>query len=220
MFSDVKILIVDDHDLVRMGLMKILQDIDGFTVVGQASSGEAALTSARTLCPDIVLMDLKMPGIGGIEATRRLVMANANIKVIAVTACEDELYVTRLLQAGAVAYLTKRAQPDEVVRVVKMVVAGRSYISQEIAQRLALKNSGGTRERGSPFEQLTGRELQIAIMIVNGAKVYTIADKLNISTKTVNSYRYRIFDKFTIKSDVELVHLALKHKLFDPDVLP
>ncbi len=217
--NPVKIIIVDDHDLMRMGLVRILNDVDGFTVVGEAGSGEEAIKMARELSPDIILMDVKMPGIGGVEATKRLVAVNSNIKVMAVTSCEDELYPSRLLQAGAVAYLTKRTQPDEVIKAVKMVMAGKSYVSQEIAQQLAIKNTGGTKDSGSPFDQLSERELQIAMMTVRGEKPTSIAETLNISAKTINSYRYRIFEKFDISSDVELVHFAIKHKVFDIDTL-
>jgi DNA-binding NarL/FixJ family response regulator len=219
MIKDVAILIVDDHDLMRMGLSKILDDVDGFSVVGQASSGEEAVTLARTLMPDIVLMDVKMPGIGGVEATRRLMTANENLKVMAVTSVEDELYPSRLMQAGAAAYVTKKTQPDEMIRAINTVMSGKPYVSQEIAQQLALKNSGLTPNNDGLFEQLSDRELQIAMMTIRGEKPATIAEKLNISTKTINSYRYRIFEKFNISSDVELVHLAIKHKVFDVDTL-
>jgi two-component system invasion response regulator UvrY len=219
MINDIKILVVDDHDLMRMGLTRILTDVDGFTIVGEASSGEDALKMARKLSPDIVLMDVKMPGIGGVEATRRLVAVNENLKVIAVTSCEDELYPSRLFKAGATANITNRAQPEEVIKAVKIVMSGKSYVSQEIAQQLALKNTVSSSEAGSPFEELSERELQISMMIVRGEKAMAIADQLNISSKTINSYRYRIFDKFDISSDVELVHMAIKHKVFDVDTL-
>ncbi|MGH1441116.1 MAG: response regulator [Cellvibrionaceae bacterium] len=217
--NTVKILIVDDHDLMRMGLSRMLADVDGFSVVGEASSGEEALSLCRSLSPDLILMDVKMPGIGGVEATRRLLAVNENAKVMAVTSCEDDLYPSRLLQAGASAYITKKTQPDEVIKAIKMVMSGRSYVSHEIAQQLALKNTGMPNDTESPFEQLSERELQIAMMIVRGEKPIAIAEKLNISSKTINSYRYRVFEKFDINSDVELVHLAIKHKVFDVDTL-
>lgn len=217
--STVKILIVDDHDLMRMGLSRMLNDVDGFSVVGEASSGEDALKMCRELQPDLILMDVKMPGIGGVEATRRLLAVNDKAKVMAVTSCEDDLYPSRLLQAGASAYITKRTQPEEVIKAIKMVMSGRSYVSHEIAQQLALKNTSSRQDDSSPFEQLSERELQIATMIIRGEKPVTIAEKLNITSKTINSYRYRIFEKFDINSDVELVHLAIKHKIFDIDTL-
>lgn len=217
--DDVNILIVDDHDLMRMGLSRILQDVEGFSVVGQAKSGEEALRMSRELTPDIILMDVKMPGIGGVEATRRLVAVNKKIKVMAVTSVEDNLYPSRLLQAGASAYITKKTPPEEVIKAIKMVMSGRSYVSHEIAQQMALKGSTTNDDEDSPFEELSERELQIAMMIIRGDKPVAIAEKLNIASKTINSYRYRIFDKFDISSDVELVHLAIKHKVFDVETL-
>lgn len=217
--TPIKLLIADDHDLVRMGLAGILDAEEAFTVVGQASSGEEAIQMARQLSPDVVLMDIKMPGIGGVEATQRLTNLNENMKVIAVSSCEDELYPSRLMQAGASAYLTKKTQPKEVVTAIHSVLAGKPYVSQEIAQQLALKNTHYAKDHESPFQELSDRELQIAMMIIQGVKAPTIAKKLNLTSKTVNSYRYRIFEKLDISNDVELVHFAIKHKLFDVDTL-
>ncbi len=215
----IKILVVDDHDLMRTGLVRILNDIDEFSVLGEAESGEQAIRLSRELKPDVVLMDVKMPGIGGVESTKRILAQDEHVKIIAVTSCEDDIYPSRLLQAGAFAYLTKKADPAEVIKAIKIVVSGKPYFSQEIAQQLALKNINPANQSDSPFEQLSERELQIAMMIVRGEKAPEIAEKLNISAKTINSYRYRIFEKFSITNDVELVHFAIKHKAFDIDTL-
>ena len=204
---------------MRMGLVRILNDVDGFTVVGEGGSGEDAIKLAAKLSPDVVLMDVKMPGMGGIEATKRLKSLNQRLKIIALTSCDDELYPSRLLEVGAAAYLTKKSQPDEMIRAIKLVMVGKSYVSQEIAQQLALKNTGITDHNHAPFEQLSERELQIAMMTIRGEKPSDIAKQLNISSKTINSYRYRIFEKFEISSDVELVHFAIKHNMFDVDTL-
>ena len=217
--TTIKLLVVDDHDLMRTCLVRILDEIENFSVVGDANSGEEAISLSRTLEPHVVLMDVKMPGIGGVEATRRILAHNNAIKIIAITSCEDDVYPSRLLQAGALAYLTKRTEPSEVIKAIKMVVAGKPYFSQEIAQQLALKNTGLWHENNSPFDQLSQRELQIAMMTIKGEKPVAIAEILNISAKTINSYRYRIFEKFNISNDVELVHFAIKHKVFDVDVL-
>jgi len=217
--TTIKLLVVDDHDLMRTCLVRILDDIENFSVVGEANSGEEAISLSRTLEPHVVLMDVKMPGIGGVEATKRILAHNNQIKIIAVTSCEDDVYPSRLLQAGAFAYLTKRTEPAEVIKAIKMVVVGKPYFSQEIAQQLALKNTGLWHETHSPFDQLSQRELQIAMMTVKGEKPVAIAEILNISAKTINSYRYRIFEKFNISNDVELVHFAIKHKVFDVDIL-
>lgn len=215
----IKVFVVDDHDLVRTGITRMLADINGLSVVGEAASGEEALRDIRELNPDVVLMDAKMPGIGGLEATRKLLRQNADVKVIAVTVCGDEPFPSRFLQAGASGYLTKGAAIDEMVKAIRLVHSGQRYISPEVAQALALKpfvNDG----EGSPFDQLSERELQIAMMIVNCQKVQEISDKLFLSPKTVNSYRYRVFDKLGINSDVELTLLAIRHGMVDAEASP
>jgi two-component system invasion response regulator UvrY len=215
-YSVIKVLVVDDHDLVRMGITRMLNDISGIKVVGEAASGEDALRLARELNPQVVLMDVKMPGIGGLEATRKLLRQDPDIRVVAVTVCDEEPFPSRLLKAGAAGYLTKGAALDEMVKAIRTVAAGQRYISPEIAQQLALKNLDD--EKGSPFELLSEREMQITMMIVNCQKVQEISDRLFLSPKTVNSYRYRIFEKLGIDSDVELTLLAVRHGLLSADL--
>lgn len=210
----IRVLVVDDHDLVRTGITRMLADIDGLQVVGEACTGEEALLKVRELKPDVVLMDVKMPGIGGLEATRKLMRSHPDIKVVAVTVCEDEPFPTRLLQAGAAGYLTKGAALDEMVQTIRLVFAGQRYIDPQIAQQLALK-SFQPQNSGSPFDLLSEREIQIALMIANCHKVQSISDKLCLSPKTVNTYRYRIFEKLSITSDVELALLAVRHGMVD-----
>jgi two-component system, NarL family, invasion response regulator UvrY len=208
----IRVLVVDDHDLVRTGITRMLADIDGLQVVGEADSGEMALKMARELKPDVVLMDVKMPGIGGLEATRKLLRSQPDTKVVAVTVCEEDPFPTRLLQAGAAGYLTKGAGLDEMVQAIRLAFAGQRYISPQIAQQLALKSF---QPQGSPFDALSEREIQIALMIVGCQKVQIISDKLCLSPKTVNTYRYRIFEKLSVTSDVELTLLAVRHGMVD-----
>jgi DNA-binding NarL/FixJ family response regulator len=215
-YSVIKVLVVDDHDLVRMGITRMLTDISGIKVVGEAASGEEALRLARELTPRVVLMDVKMPGIGGLEATRKLIRQDPDVRVVAVTACDEEPFPSRLLKAGAAGYLTKGAALDEMVKAIRAVASGQRYISPEIAQQLALKNLED--EKSSPFEVLSEREMQITMMIVNCQKVQEISDRLFLSPKTVNSYRYRIFEKLGIDSDVELTLLAVRHGLLSADL--
>ncbi|MBA4287536.1 MAG: two-component system response regulator UvrY [Pseudomonas sp.] len=209
----IRVLVVDDHDLVRTGITRMLADIDGLQVVGQAESGEESLIKARELKPDVVLMDVKMPCIGGLEATRKLLRSHPDIKVVAVTVCEEDPFPTRLLQAGAAGYLTKGAGLPEMVQAIRLVFAGQRYISPQIAQQLAIKSFQPSND--SPFDALSEREIQIALMIVGCQKVQIISDKLCLSPKTVNTYRYRIFEKLSISSDVELTLLAVRHGMVD-----
>ncbi len=207
-------LVVDDHELVRSGISRLLTDAKGIEVVGEAASGEEAVQFAKEHSPDIILMDIRMPGIGGLEATRKITRHNPEIQVIAVTACDDNPYATRLLQAGAAGYITKGADADEMVRAIMKVKSGQKYISPDIAQRMALKPF--QQDQTSPFDELSEREMQITLMIVGCQKVAEISEKLFLSPKTVNSYRYRIFEKLEIDSDVELTLLAMRHGLVDP----
>ncbi|MGM0570098.1 UvrY/SirA/GacA family response regulator transcription factor [Marinobacter sp.] len=215
----ISVLVVDDHDLVRSGITRMLADNPDIEVVGEASSGEAAIESVRQRRPDIVLMDIRMPGIGGLEATRKILRLDDSIRVIVVTACADDPYPTRVMQAGATAYITKGADLDEMVRAIRKAHSGQRYISPEIAQKMALKQLGGDAEDQdeSLFDRLSERELQIAMMVVDCQKVQDISDKLCLSPKTVNSYRYRIFEKLEISSDVELALMAVRFGLLDAD---
>ncbi len=144
---------------------------------------------------------------------------NPVIKIIAVTACDDDLYPTRLMQAGAVGYVTKGAEFTEITDAINKVTRGDLYMSNSIAQQLALKTFSGGNNQESPFEKLSQRELQTAMLIANGQKVNDIANTFCVSPKTVNSYRYRIFEKLDINSDVELTLLAVKHNLLDPEAV-
>ncbi|MDY6815539.1 MAG: UvrY/SirA/GacA family response regulator transcription factor [Pseudomonadota bacterium] len=214
------VLVVDDHELVRSGITRMLADNPDIDVVGQASSGEGAIEFVRKQRPDIVLMDIRMPGIGGLEATRRILRIDDSIRVIVVTACADDPYPTRVMQSGASAYITKGADIQEMVRAIRQAHSGQRYISPEIAQKMALKQISGNKDENgelSLFERLSEREMQIAMMVVDCLKVQEISDKLCLSPKTVNSYRYRIFEKLEISSDVELALMAVRLGLLDAD---
>lgn len=211
----INVLLVDDHDLVRSGIRRILDDISGIKVIGEARSGEEAVKLSRKLKPQVVLMDVKMPGIGGFEATRKLIRMDPDIKVLVVTICNNDLYPARLLQVGAAGYLTKGVSSEEMVQAIRAVHAGQRYISPEIANRLAFKHV--TDKEESPFESLSERELQVMLMITMGMKVQDIAEKLCLSPKTVNSYRYRIFEKLHVKNDVELTLLGIRYGLVESE---
>lgn len=206
------IIVADDHDLVRMGIMRMLADVPEYNVVAGAKSGEEAIRLVREHKPDVVLMDVKMPGIGGLEATKKVLAAYPRTKVIAVTGVCDEIYADRLMKAGASGYVTKDAGFDDIIAGIQKVVAGGRYMSNGVAQQIALRNFGAN---SSPFDDLSERELQTALMISGGIKVCDIAESFCISPKTVNSYRYRIFEKLNISSDVELALLAVKYNLLE-----
>jgi len=209
----IKILVVDDHDLVRTGIRHLLSGEIDFEVVGEAASGEEALQQVRALHPDVVLMDIHMPGMGGLEATRRLLAAAPRTRVIAVTVADQEPFPSRLLKAGAVGYLTKGASAAEVVRAIRTVYNGQRYISGDIAQLLALSSYNGNPH--ALLDSLSEREMQVMLMVANCESVNDIAERLHLSPKTVNTYRYRIFEKLGISSDVEMTVLAIRHGMID-----
>ena len=210
----INVIVVDDHDIVRMGVVRLLSDVQGIQVVGEASSGEDAIKLVKEKHPHVALMDVKMPGIGGLEATKKMLRIDPSLKIIALSIYDSEPFPTKLLQAGASGYLTKGVLLDEMVNAIRTVFAGKRYLGPEIAQQLALKNLSES-DQVTPFDALSERELQVTIMITNGQTVQSIAEKLCVSPKTINSYRYRIYEKLGVKSDVELTLLAMRHGILD-----
>lgn len=214
----INVYLVDDHELVRTGVKRLLDDIRGIKVIGEAKNGEEAVQYCRSNEPDVVLMDMNMPGIGGLEATKKIIRYNPDIKVIVLTVhCEDP-FPSKVMQIGAHGYLTKSAGPDEMVNAVRAVNSGQRYIAPEIAQQIALSQFSGNTDE-NPFKSLSERELQIMLMITKGQKVQDISEQLNLSSKTVNSYRYRMFEKLKVNGDVELTHLAIRHGMLDMEKL-
>mgnify|MGYP001080391491 CR=1 FL=1 len=208
------VLVVDDHDLIRLGICRLLAEVSGITVVDQASSGEEAINLVRKLMPDIVFMDLRMPGIGGIEATQRILAQFADTKVIVVSAFNDDVYPSRLLKAGASAYITKNTDAEEIKEAVQAVLSGSLYVSPQLAQMLVIH--GLFDQSKSPLSELSKRELQIAELITSGKRANEVAETLNISPKTINTYKYRIYEKLGVTNDVELTLAAVKYGLVDP----
>jgi DNA-binding NarL/FixJ family response regulator len=192
----------------------MLGDTPDLDVVAQADSGESAIELARRFQPDVVLLDVNMPGIGGVETTRRLVQNSPDIRVLAVSGMAEEPYPSLLLKAGARGYITKGAPLDEMVRAIRKVMQGGKYFSADIAEQLAASYLSD--QQNSPFDLLSEREMQVAMMVVNCVSAQEIADRLFVSVKTVNTYRYRIFEKLGIDSDVKLTHQALRHGLIKP----
>ncbi len=211
----IRIILVDDHELVRVGTRRLLEDVPGIEIIGEACSGEEAVELVIRFQPDLVLMDVQMPGIGGLEATRRCLRAHPEVKVLVVTTYETEPYPTKLLKVGASGYLTKRAKLDEMLLAIRKVMSGQRYISADIAQQLALRPF--STEEHSPFESLSAREMQVTLMIIMGHKVLDISENLSLSPKTINSYRYRVFEKLRLQNDVSLTRLAIKHGIIDPE---
>lgn len=210
----IRLLLVDDHALFRSGLKSVLAEAVDIDVVGEVSDGEEAIEFVRTSRPDVVLMDINMPGIGGIEATRRIVRLSPEVHVIAVTALSDDPFPNQLLDAGARGYLSKGCPADELFQAVRSVMKDVHYISSDVAQKLALGRMAN-RSQGSPLNLLSPREMQIMMMIVQGQGNQQISDTLFLSPKTISTYRHRLFEKLDVANDVELTHFAIRHKLVD-----
>jgi len=209
----INVLLVDDHDLVRTGIRRLLDDVSGIQVYAEAKDGETAIQAVRKKRPDVVLMDVSMPGIGGLEATRKIKQLDDSLPIIILTVHTDDPFPTSLLKAGASGYLHKSCNIGEIVTAIKEVYAGRRYISTEIAQNLALSLLPGN--DGSPFDNLSQREMQVMFMLVQGNKVQDISEKLCLSPKTISTYRYRLFDKLSVRNDAELTRLAMRYGMLD-----
>ena len=207
------VLLVDDHKLVRTGIKLMLDKTPDIRVLGEASTGEEAVERARALKPQVVLMDVSMPGIGGLEATRKLAMGLPDARVIVLSAQTAEPFPMRLLEAGASGYLTKDSAEEEIITAIRRVHAGERYIAADIARQLALQ--AVNRTASSPFDQLSAREMQVMIMATGGHSVQEISDKLHLSPKTVSTYRSRLFEKLGVNNDVELTRLALRYGVIE-----
>lgn len=208
----IRVFLVDDHELVRTGIRRILEQTADIEVVGEAADGVGALKQIKKAAPDVVLMDLSMPGgMGGIEATRRLLRLLPTAKVIALTVLADDPFPARLREVGAAGYLTKGCPASEMIDAIRMVSRGRPYVDSALVRKHMLADWQGL--AATPFSELSSREMQVALMILEGHRTPAIAESLSLSPKTVSTYRQRIYDKFGIATDVELTRLAYRFGL-------
>ena len=204
-----KVMLVDDHDLVRTGIKRLLEDHPNIEIVGEAVSGEQAIEQVSEYDPDVVLMDINMPGIGGLEATRKLLQRKPELKVIVVTMHDDDLFPQRFLKAGALGYVTKGAKVEEILQAIHTVTRNKRYLSPAIAQQIAL--SQVDEEATSPFDSLSEREMQVLLMMMDGQSISAISERLCLSPKTISTYRTRLYAKLGVQNDIELTRLALLH---------
>lgn len=209
----IRVFLLDDHALVRSGLRLMLSAETDIEVVGEADSGEAALPMIRKLKPDVVLCDLHLPGISGLEVTERIVKGDYGSKVVVVSVLEDGPIPKRLIEAGASGYVGKGGDAIELLRAVREVARGKRYLANGIAQHLALAGMGGD---ATPFDLLSPRELEVAMLLVQGFRQEDIAKRLNLSAKTVNTHKARLFEKLGIQDSIALARLASQYGLSDP----
>jgi two-component system invasion response regulator UvrY len=204
----IRVLVVDDHELVRIGLRHILADYPAIQIAGEAIDGESALRMNRELRPDVVLLDVSLPGLSGFEVTTRLKQVSPDLGIVILTVHEQSPYPAQLLAAGASAYLTKGCPATELVQAIKTVARGGRHIGSRVAQQMALNFlPGGT---ASPFAGLSAREMEVMLMLAEGRKVADIAQVMHLSPKTVATYKYRIYEKLNTRSDVDMTRMAMR----------
>ncbi len=211
---EIRLLICDDHTIVREGLKRLLDEEEGVEVIGEAMDGRDAVAKALDLMPDIVLMDLSMPGLHGLEATRQVVKRLPKAKVLILSMHKNEAYVLQALQAGASGYILKDSASEEVVTAIRAASRGDSYLSPAISRvviedylRLSSPDSGGAK---SLYDTLTTREKEIFQLLAEGLKNQEIADRLHVSVKTVETHRAHIMEKLNLKNIAELVKYSIE----------
>ena len=212
----IKVMLVDDHQLIRSCFTDVLGKDPELAIVAEAGNGEEAIHLVRSHRPDVVLMDVSMPGIGGLEATRRISQSFPATRVIALTMCGDDPFPARLLEAGAAGYITKGSNIQEVIDAIKSVNGGTEYITQEIAQKLAITYIN--KKVQSPLDTITPREMQVLLMVAQGFSNAEISRRLCLSPKTTCTHRYHLYEKLGVSNDVELTRFAIRHGLLEEDI--
>ena len=213
----IKVVLIEDHELVREGLRNILESDPSIKVIGETGIGTEGVQLTLKLKPDVVLLDVQLPDISGLEVTNKLMSHDETIKILIVSAVTHDLFPMRILEAGAIGYLTKNVPREELIQAIKVVFKGQRYISPVIAQKLVVSKlkSHSTHQ----FSELSNRETEVMMMIIRGFSVKQIAQKLHVSNKTVHSYRSRIFQKLDIKNDMSLMLLAIKEGVVTLDAV-
>ncbi|MGH8133516.1 MAG: response regulator [Steroidobacteraceae bacterium] len=210
----IRVLLVDDHAVVRTGFRLLLQAHADTTVVGEADSGESACQRYAELTPDVVVMDLAMPGMGGLEALRRIRAHHPRARVLALSAHDDPLHARRALREGARGFLSKRSAPEALFEAITTVAAGRRYLDVSLAQKLALDEVEGAAK--SPVERLSEREFEVFVRLAAGNTVQRIAEDLKLSASTVGTHLYNIKQKLGVSNQSELTLIAIRHRLIEP----
>jgi len=205
----IKVLLVDDHELVRSGIEALLNAMEDITVIAVCDCGEQALELIDKNPPDVILMDINMPGMGGLEACRRILHSLPEIKLIGLSAYDNGQVYRQLLKLGVEGFVSKGSPVIEMVAAIRAVMSGKRYIRSESISA----------SENSIFAKLSQRELEVAGLILQGKSIPNMADTLQINAKTVNTYRYRLYEKLNIKNDVELMHLAVKFNILNSEIL-
>lgn len=207
----IKILIADDHPVVRQGLKQVLADEPDIKVAGEAANASEVLEKVRKERCDVVLLDVTMPGRGGLEALKDLRREHPKLPVLILSMHPEDQFGLRVLKAGASGYLTKDSAPDELVKAIRKVCGGGKYISESLAEQLAVHLDAS--EPTAPHESLSDREYQVMCLIASGKRVGDIAKELSLSVKTISTYRLRVLEKMALRTNAELTRYAIEHRL-------
>jgi DNA-binding NarL/FixJ family response regulator len=207
MSKKINIILVDDHAVVRAGVRRLLEQEPLFDVIGEAESGEKAYQLFGELNPDVMLMDLSMPGMGGLEAIRRILMRDEKAKILVLSMHEDLSFANQALKLGAKGYLIKNTLGDDLVKAIEAISQGDIFLSDEIAKKIAVSSIDGGQD---PIHDLSAREFEIFRLLAEGFEVDAIATTLNISSKTVSNYQTMIKQKLNIHTPIELIRYAIK----------
>jgi two-component system invasion response regulator UvrY len=205
-------MLVDDHAVVRMGFKLLLQASSDIEVVAEADSGEAACQMYEGVAPDVVVMDIAMAGMGGIEAIKRLIAKDPRVRILVLSAHEDTSHPKRALQAGALGYLSKRSAPEVLIDAIRTIAKGQRYLDAHIAQRIAVQDITGDK---TPTDQLSPREFEVFIQLARGRSVAQISSTLALSASTVGTHLYNVKQKLGLTNQAEITLLAVKHGLID-----
>ncbi|MCH8845669.1 MAG: response regulator transcription factor [Proteobacteria bacterium] len=211
-FNKIRVLLVDDHAVVRAGYQMLLQNTDDIEVVSEADSGELACKHYVDSEPDVVVMDLSMPGMGGLEAIRRIVARDSDARILVFSMHESTVFVEQALQAGARGYITKSSAPEVLIEAIRELAAGRSHIDSEIAQQLAFKKTKG---EDTPFSDLSTREFEIFCLLAEGLNTSEISKRLSLSYKTVANYSTQIKSKLEVSTVAEIARIAIRYKIIE-----
>ena len=211
--NKISVILADDHAVVRMGFKLLLQDTKDIEVIGEAESGEEVIKLLNTLTADLIVMDLSMPGIGGLETISRVVSKAKSPKILILSAHEDAIHPKRSLKAGANGYLSKRGAAEELIKAIRQIHSGSMYIEPSIAQKIAMSQMGG---ETSPVDILSEREFDVFMALANGKTVNQIAETLHLSPRTVGTHLYNIKQKLNASNQTELAHIAIKSGLINP----
>jgi DNA-binding NarL/FixJ family response regulator len=210
----IKVLLADDHSIMRAGLRRIIEEREDIEVVAEADDGRAAIRLAREKVPDVAVIDISMPGLDGLEVVSQIKNYLPDLPIIILTMHEEEQYVVRAIEAGAMGYVSKRSAPEHIVKAIHRVMSGSRYLTAEASEALALRVAKGTGGKSS-LDSLSNRELQVLRRLAMGHTNHEIAAAYSISTKTVDTYRLRLLKKLNLRNNAELSRFAIQNKLID-----